>query len=223
MSMTLINFVQKDKLPTKIELENKIKELGYNFKFLTDFEKLDNLNQIDSIDCELDGNKTFLEIYLNPIEEIISDFPDLQNQLSNKDFGISFTFGSDELVSACINVISIGLIDLCQSIVLYADDEIIYSREMLIQDTSKTLDYIANETYSIPQEAINENLRFDQKKKKEKRNNNIKDIVLWSLLIISMILMNRKLISWHIPCLLLAFVLVKSIIDHNKKRRFKRK
>ena len=53
MSMTLINFVQKNKLPTKIELENRIKELGYNFKFLTDFDKFENLNKIDSIDCLL--------------------------------------------------------------------------------------------------------------------------------------------------------------------------
>ena len=223
MSMTLINFVQKDKLPTKLELENKIIELGYDFKFLTDFKKLDSLNQIDSIDCELNGNKTFLEIYLNPIKEIISDFPNLENQLSDKDFGISFTFGSDELVSACINIISIGLIDLCQSIVLYADDEIIYSREMLIQDTSKSLDYIEKEVYSIPQEAIEENLRFDQKKKKEKRINNIKEIALWGLLIIAMILMNRKIISWYIPAILLAIVLIKSGIDQNKKRKYNRK
>jgi hypothetical protein len=118
MSMTLINFVQKDKLPTKIELENKIKELGYDFKFLTDFVRFDNLNQIDTIDCKLNGTKTFLEIYINPATEILSDFPDLKEQLTDKDFGISFTFGSDELVSACINVISIGVIDLSKSIVL---------------------------------------------------------------------------------------------------------
>ena len=84
MSMTLINFVQKDKLPTKIELENKIYELGYDFKFLTKFEKFDNLNQIDSIDCVLNGNQTFVEIYFNPATEILSDFPNLKNNLSDK-------------------------------------------------------------------------------------------------------------------------------------------
>lgn len=223
MSMTLINFVQKDKLPTKIELENKIKELGYEFKFLTDFEKFDNLNQIDSIDCALNGNQTFVEIYLNSTTEILSDFPDLKKGLSDKDFGISFAFGSDELVSACINIISIGLIDLSQSIVLYADHEIYYTREMLIKDVANSLEYNREETYSIPKETIEENFRFDQKKKKEKRNDNIKDIVLWSLLIIAMILMNTKIISWYIPSLLFAFVLIKSVIDHNRKRRFKRK
>jgi hypothetical protein len=223
MSMTLINFVQEDKLPTKIELENKIIELGYDFKFLSDFEKFDSLNQIDSIDCVLNGNQSFVEIYFNSATEVLSDFPNLKKDLLDKDFGISFTFGSDELVSACINIISIGLIDLSQSIVLYADDEIYYTREMLIKDVSHSLEYKREETYSIPKEAIEENLRFDKRKKKEKRNNNIKNIILWSLLIISLVLMNRKIISWYIPCLLLAFVLIKSVIALNKKRRFKRK
>lgn len=223
MSMTLINFVQKDKLPTKIELENKINDLGYDFKFLTKFENFDNLNQIDSIDCVLNGNQTFVEIYFNPATEILSDFPNLKNDLSDKDFGISFTFGADELVSACINIISVGLIDLSQSVVLYADEEIFYSRKMLIQDIESCLEYNGEETYSIPKEAIEENLSFDQKKKKEKRKNNIQNIVLWSLLIIAMILMNRKIISWYIPCLLLSIVLIKSIIEHNKNGKYKRK
>ena len=218
MSMTLINFVQKDNLPTKIELENKIKELGYEFRFLTEFEQFENLNQIDSIDCELNGNETFVEIYLNPANEILSDFPHLKKDLKDKDFAISFTFGSDELVSACINIISVGLIDLSQSIVLYADDEIFYSREMLIQDISYIFENKEDETYSIQKETIKENLKDDQKNKKEKRKNQIIDIVLWILLIIGTILMNRKIISWYIPCLLLATVLIKSIIEHNKKR-----
>ncbi len=164
----MINFVQKDKLPTKIELENKIKELGYDFKFLTDFEEFDNLNQIDSIDCVLNGNQTFVEIYINPATEILFDFPNLIKDLTDKDFGISFTFGADELVSACINIISIGLIDLSQSYVLYADEEIFYSRKMLIQDIENFLEYNGEETYSIPQEAIEVNLKFDQKRKKRK-------------------------------------------------------
>ncbi|WP_179020371.1 hypothetical protein [Winogradskyella forsetii] len=212
--MTLINFVQKDNLPTKIELENKIKELGYEFRFLTEFEQFENLNQIDSIDCVLNGNETFIEIYLNPANEILSDFPHLKKDLTEKDFAISFTFGADELVSACINLISIGLIDLSQAVVLYADDEIFYSREMFIQDISYGFENEEDETYSIPKEAIEGNLKYDQKKK---RKYQIIDIVLWSLLIIGMILMNRKIISWYIPCLLLAIVLIKSIIEHNKK------
>ena len=147
--MTLTNFLQKDKLPTKIELENKIKELGYDFKFLTEFEEFDDLHQIDSIDCVLNRNKTFVEISLNTTTEIISKFPSLKEDLSNKDFCISFTFGSDELVIACINVISIGLIDLNQSIVLYEDDEIFYTREMLIKDTTNSLQYYQDKTYNL--------------------------------------------------------------------------
>lgn len=178
MSMTLINFVLKDKLPTKIELENKIKELGYDFKFLTDFEKFDKLDQIESIICELNGNQTFIEVYFDTANKILYNFPNLKKDISEIYFGISFTYRSNELVSACVNIISIGLIDLSQSIVFYADDDVFYTRQMLIQEISMSLDYIENETHSIPKEAIEENLKYDQKKKKEKRNENIKNIIL---------------------------------------------
>ncbi|MDN3596023.1 hypothetical protein [Zunongwangia endophytica] len=221
MSMTLINFVQKSKLPTKTELEDKIKEIGYDFKFLNDFEKFDDFNQIDSIDCVLNGNQTFVEIYFNPATEIISDFPNLKKDLSDKDFGISFTSGSDELVSACISIISVGLIDLSESVVLYADEEKLYSRKMLIQDISNSLEYNTEETNRIIKKHIAENLKCKQTWKKEKRNKKLTDIVLWSLLIIGMVLMNKKIISWHIPCFLLILVLIKSIIENNKERKYR--
>lgn len=219
MSMTLINFVRKTELPTKIELENKIKDLGYDFEFLTDFEKLDHLNQIDSIECRLNGTKILIEIYFDPLEEIISDFPELKNQLTNKDLGISFISGSDQLVSACINIISIGLIDLCKSIVFYADDAKIYSRDMLIQDTSESLDHIKKQMDSISKVIITEHSKYKEKKKKESINHNIIDILLLGLLLVSMILKNKNLISWYIPILLFAFVLIKSIIQHNKRKK----
>lgn len=215
--MTLINFVKKTELPTKNELENKIRELGYDFRFLTEFERLDNLNNAESLDCELNGAKTYLEIYLNPATEILSDFPNLKKDLSDKDLGISFTFGSEELVSACINIISIGLIDLSKSIVLYTDDEVIYSRKMLIQETSDFLDYIENEAYSIPKEALEENEKYNRNKKIK----NLIKIIVWVLFSVGIILMQRKITSWIIPSILLAYILVESVIDHNKKRRFK--
>lgn len=221
MSITLINFVQKNKLPTKIELENTIKVLGYDFKFLTDFKKFDELNKIDAIDCELNGNQTFVEIYLNPTVEIRSDFSSLKKDLSNKDFCISFSFGSNELVSTCINIISIGLIDLSQSIVLYADDEIFYTRDMLIKDIEDSLQYIEGETYAIPQEAIEENLKHDQQKKKEKKNELLKTIIICGIFFLAMFLMQRKIISWIIPAVLLVLLLIKSQIDIHKKRNRK--
>jgi Na+-translocating ferredoxin:NAD+ oxidoreductase RnfD subunit len=78
---------------------------------------------------------------------------------------------------------------------------------MLIQDITNSLHKI----------------EFDQKKIKEKRNDKLKNIALWGLLLITIILMQRKIISWYIPSVLLALVVVSSVIDHNKKNKFKRK
>ena len=96
---------------------------------------------------------------------------------------------------------------------VFDDFEVWYDREKLLEEIPM---FLEEENTNID-EAIKENLAFDKKKKSEK----ITNIILWSLLIITMLLMNRKIISWHIPSLLLVSVLIKSVIDHNKKRKFK--
>ena len=112
--------------------------------------------------------------------------------------------------------------DLSQSIVFYADDEVFCTRKMLIDDIEAFLDYKIEGTYSIPEEAIEENLRFDELKKKEKKIKNVKTVILWGLLFFVIILMKRKSIYWIIPSILLVLVLIKSQIDLQKKRKRRR-
>ncbi len=90
---------------------------------------------------------------------------------------------------------------------------------MLIQDTSESLDHIKKQMDSISKVIITEHSKYKEKKKKESINHNIIDILLLGLLLVSMILKNKNLISWYIPILLFAFVLIKSIIQHNKRKK----
>ncbi|MCK0114783.1 hypothetical protein [Gelidibacter sp. F63206] len=209
MSMTMTAFIDKARIPTKLEIETQIKTLGYNFRFNENFNLFDEFGG----DCELDGQDTFFEIYFIKKEEVISEMPSLNKDLDNFDSAFSFIWGADSIAGACISIISVALIDLCNSKVVLEDFEVWYDREMLMEEIPM---FIEEENTNIDQ-AIKEKLTFDKRQKSEK----ITNIILWSLLITTVLLMNRNIISWYIPSFLLVAVLIKSVIDHNKKRKFK--
>ncbi|MBO3100298.1 hypothetical protein [Gelidibacter pelagius] len=204
MSMTIIAFINKTKIPSKLELEAQIRTLGYNFKFNENFILFDEFGG----DCELNGQKTFFEVYFIKKEEL-DDLSSLDEDLDNYDSAFSFIWGADSIAGACISIISVALMDLCNSKILFEDFEVWYEREKLLDEIPM---YLEEKNTNLKKD-IKKKLPVDKKRKIEK----ITKIIIWSLLIITTILMNRKIISWHIPSLLLAFILIKSIIENNKK------
>ena len=81
MSMTMTAFINKAKIPTKLQLETQIKTLGYNFRFTENFTRFDEFDG----DCELNGQKTFFEVYFLKKEEVISEMPSLDKDLEDFD------------------------------------------------------------------------------------------------------------------------------------------
>ncbi|MBJ7880985.1 hypothetical protein [Gelidibacter salicanalis] len=204
MSMTIIAFINKAKIPSKLELEAQIRTLGYNFKFNENFNLFDEFGG----DCELNGQKTFIEVYFIKKEEL-DDLSSLDEDLESYDSAFSFIWGADSIAGACISIISVALIDLCNSKILFEDFEVWYDREKLLNEIPMFLE----EKNTSLRKVKKIKLPVDKKNKIEK----ITNIIIWSLLVITTILMNRKIISWHIPSLVLAFILIKSIIETNKK------
>lgn len=204
MAMTMTAFIDKAKTPTKSELETHIKTLGYNLKFDEDF----NLFHEFGGDCELDNKKTFFEVYFLKKEEAINDMPFLNQNLDNYDSAFSFIWGADAIAGGCISIISVALMDLADSKVVFEDFEVWYERQQLLEEIPMFL----NGDNKI--EVIKVRTTFSKKIKSEK----IINIIIWSLLVITTILMNRKIMSWYFPALLLAYVLVKSVIDNNRNQ-----
>jgi hypothetical protein len=92
MSKTLINALQYIEPPSKKELVNKISAFGYNFKFISEFKQFDNLDQIESIECKLNGHQTFVQIHHNTAIEDLTNITYLKKELIHKDCAISFLF-----------------------------------------------------------------------------------------------------------------------------------
>ena len=204
--MTMTVFIKKTEIPSKIELETQIEKLGFKLKFPENFDCFDEFDG----DCLLDGKKTFFEVYFQTKREILDKFPHLNKDLAEYDSGFSFLWGADFIAGTCISIISLALIELSNSKVVYVDDEIWYDKQMLIDEIPSFL-----EEDNKRVEAENENKRIDNKKKSE----DITIIILWILLVISAGLMRSGLLPWPIPVLLLFYILFKNKIDPIIKRR----
>jgi len=136
MSMTQVAFLRKADIPTKSEIEEAIRALGYDFKILDDF---DTFYGQDGLSCSINGHETYFETYFGQSTEITTDNEWIKQDLSGQDTVISFVWGANFAAGACIGLISIALIDRSQALIYYLDDELKYSREMLIDDTPEFL------------------------------------------------------------------------------------
>lgn len=146
MSMTQIAFIRKAEMPTNKQIQDFIQTLGYNFSILDDLE-----NQIsnDGLNCAINGCETYFQVYLDESIEITGQDDWIQDDLTNQDTAISFIWGADYAAGACIGLISIALIDLGKALVYYMDDQMKYTREMLLADTPQFLEELKKQSNTI--------------------------------------------------------------------------
>lgn len=138
MSMIQIAFLRKADLPLKRQIQDSIQKLGYDFKILDALEK--EIDQ-DGLECSINGHQIYFETYVDFTDDAISDNEAdwIRTDLKDQDTAISFVWGSDLAAGACIGLISIALIDLSNASVYYLDEQMKYTREMLLADTSQFL------------------------------------------------------------------------------------
>ncbi|MDR1717588.1 MAG: hypothetical protein LBS20_17265 [Prevotella sp.] len=138
MSMTQIAFLRKANIPTNKQIQDTIQKLGYDFNILSGLER-----QIDQngLECSINGHQTYFETYVAPTEITITDNEAewIEPDITNQDTAISFIWGADFAAGACIGLISIALIDLSNASVYYMDDQMKYTREMLLADIPQFL------------------------------------------------------------------------------------
>ena len=138
MSMTQIAFLRKADIPTNGQIQDIIQKLGYDFKILGGLEK-----KIDQhgLECSINGHQTYFETYVDPANNIITDYEAdwIKPDMTNQDVAISFVWGADFAAGACIGLISLALIDHSNADIYYMDDQMKYTREMLVADTPQFL------------------------------------------------------------------------------------
>ncbi len=138
MSMTQIAFIKKADQPTNGQIQDTIQKLGYDFKILSGLEK--QIDQ-DGLECSINGHQTYFETYVDTADNVIADHEAdwINPDLTNHDTAISFNWGADFAAGACIGLISIALIDHSNALVYYMDDQMKYTRDLLLADTPQFL------------------------------------------------------------------------------------
>jgi len=138
MSMTQIAFLKKTDIPTNRQIEEIIQQLGYDFKILNEPER--KIEQ-GGLDCSINGYKTYFETYIDTANSVIfeNEADWIIKDITNEDTAISFIWGADYTAGACISLISVALIDLNNALVYYLDDQMKYSREMLMEEMPQFL------------------------------------------------------------------------------------
>jgi hypothetical protein len=162
MSMTQIAFIRKADFPTNKQIQEVIQKLGYDFKIFDDLEK--QINQ-DGLECSINGHQTYFETYLDEVKNVIAgtEAEWIKPDLTNQDTSISFVWGADFSAGACIGLISVALIDLSNALVYYMDDQMKYTREMLMADIPQFLAELNKQTIK-PQEVVMSNQTNKQTK-----------------------------------------------------------
>lgn len=147
MSMTQIAFLRKVDIPTNGQIQDTIQKLGYDFRILSGLEK--QLEE-DGIECSINGHQTYFETYFEIANETISENQAdwIKKDITNEDTAISFVWGADFAAGACIGLISVALIDLSNALVYYMDDQMKYTRELLLADTPEFLSELDKQTNS---------------------------------------------------------------------------
>ena len=141
--MTQVAIFNKAKLPKLKKLERDIQSIGYDFKVSDSTETI--LTQ-DGIECLINGQKTFFETYVDEPKNLIKESGFIEPDYENEDTVLSFVWGANFAAGACIGLISLALIDNCNAKIYYLDDEIKYTREMLMADTPQFLDELKKQT-----------------------------------------------------------------------------
>ncbi len=159
--MTQTAFLKKADLPNKATIEKTIRELDYEFEILDDFE---SFYGIDILECKINGQKTFFEIYFDKPTEITNDFDFIKKDLTDQDTAISFVWGAEFAAGASIGLISVALIDKCNALIYYLDDEIAYSREMLLADTPEFIKELEKQKKYSKQNQTREAKDYPKKK-----------------------------------------------------------
>jgi hypothetical protein len=146
MSMSMTIFIKGEHLPSRASVEEAIQTFGFDFKFLQKFSSFENLNSSDSINCVYKGQDTFVEIYLSSKNEMLeqSDIPEYL--LFGYHKAITFTYGTNELHTNCVDLITLGLMHVTDTQVYHElssrvsfDDlieELINEDDSIIIDTS---------------------------------------------------------------------------------------
>jgi hypothetical protein len=88
---------------------------------------------------KMGGVESGFEISSGPAAEVLQDYSEMSDTVGDRDWCLSFRWGTDKREGACVLTASAALVKACNAIAYSPDDDVIYKLNELIEDAKSSI------------------------------------------------------------------------------------
>lgn len=137
MSLELHAFLVKRSVPLRTQWQAAITELGFGMQI---DPKLERFTNSGFVPCKLAVKDSGFEIYYDPADELLTAYPHIKDKIAERDYSISFRWGSDMSEYGCIAIASAALAKSFNALIYYPSDDLFFGFDDLILEAKYALD-----------------------------------------------------------------------------------
>jgi hypothetical protein len=131
MSLEMHVFLEKRRVPDRAAWQAAVDSLALPVRLSPD---LDPIHDKGFSPSEIKGLKSGFEICSQPPDAHMQNQAELAKVVGNRDWCISFRWGGDMNDCACVLAASAGLVRFCDAVAYYADHNLTYDLNRLLED-----------------------------------------------------------------------------------------
>lgn len=150
MSLEIHAFIRVSDIPGRSEWQNSIRSLGLPLEL---DEDLDPLNSSGFVPCVIADHSSGFEIYLDSADDLLASYPNRREEFSQYDKAISFRWGGHMEELACGLASAAALVDRHGARVYYPADDLVYEREVLLQEAKDVINSLNHTGTSLTKDS----------------------------------------------------------------------
>ena len=131
MSLEMILFLEKSRIPERATLQNAVDSLGLAFQF---YPTLDLVNDRGFTPSSIKGTSSCLEFYSQSAQEVLPDYPQVRETVGARDWTITLRWGSRMTECACVLAASAAMVKQCDAVAYYPADDLTYTLKSLVDE-----------------------------------------------------------------------------------------
>lgn len=131
MSLEMVVFVNKTRIPAVTDLQSAINAFGVQLEVNS---ALNLIEDSGFSPASINGVSSGFEVSSLPAQRIWHDHPSLKAIAGERDWSITLRWGGDMGECACVLGVSAALVKLCDAVAYYPPDSMTYNLSNLLND-----------------------------------------------------------------------------------------
>jgi hypothetical protein len=136
MSLEMLVFLEKSHIPDRRSFQSAVESMGIPLQLSS---TLDLTRDRGFSPSSIKGISSGFEIDSQSSQEILERYPGLKRAVGDRDWAISFRWGSSMSECACALAASATLVKLCGAVAYYPADSLTYDLEGLLNEIHSCL------------------------------------------------------------------------------------